>query len=1048
MTQFSYCHRTNAENRFAQYQELMARKVRNILLVSTPYDAWVMEEDCKLSERLISEYRGLNLSQPPRLTWVSHFEEVPRALKEQSFDMLILMSNFSDDDLVNLKSRVKIFHPDLPIVMLTHQRVEDAEPLRLQGVDLFFVWTGNADLLLAIVKLCEDLLNVAHDTESAGVRVIIMVEDSPVYISSLLPIVYRELVLQAQQVIHEGLNQEHRLLAMRARPKILVADNYERAMAYFEKYQHFVLGVISDVRFPFRGKLTPDAGVTLMKEIRRQRTDVPLLLTSSESVNAPKARDIPAYFVDKNTPFLLTEVRRFVSDQLGFGDFVFRDADGGEIGRASSMHGVEKMLRTIPDDVFLAHCRRNDFSRWFFARNEFELACVMRPLTNEDFADSLTQRDFLLSLIRDRIRDRQKGVVVSFHAQDFDPDTDFVKMGKGSLGGKSRGLAFLFRLLSQNGWLHEKYPDISIAPPRTVAVGVEGFDSFVRNNNLKYLAKADVPDAEVARLFLAGKMPGWLEHHVRIYLKEIVFPLSIRSSSLLEDAQFQAYAGLYATFMLPNNHPDPQERLRQVLRAIKLVFASTYYQAPKAFSRRVQLRTDEEKMGVVIQEVVGQRYDDYYYPAISGVAQSHNYYPFGRMNTEDGVVSLAMGLGKMVMDGGQTLRFSPQHPQLLPQFATQEDMMRNAQKEFYSLHMASALSLVTDGGSHAAAPDTGEFSGDVPGGISDPIGVGLPVENVKPEHALKPDSVVLRAVYDAEPTGPISQLASTYDPREGVLRDSTMGPGARVLLFSQILRHGMFPLADVVNDVLSLAEKAMGGPVELEFCVDLPPFHGAVAHTAQPQADAAVPPKQISRGRFALLQLRPMSAKADVRKVVISDADRQKAFCYSHNALGNAERNDIRDIVFVRPASFDAAMTQDIAREIGAMNRTLLNEGKPYLLIGFGRWGSADRWLGIPVGWQDICGVAAMIETSTESLKVEPSQGSHFFHNITTLGINYIMVGDQGAERIDWEWLESLPVVEEGEFVSRVQLEFPLCLKVDGRTSQCVLLRGEGVGAV
>ncbi|WBF66671.1 hypothetical protein LN040_13165 [Desulfovibrio subterraneus] len=1020
MQQFCYVHRSGTESRFAQYKELMASKVRNILLVSTPYDAWVMEEDCKLSERLVSEYRGLNLSQPPSLTWVSSFAEVPEQLDMHACDMLILMSNFTEEDLHSLKKAVKEPHPDLPVVMLTHQRIENPAEYREYGVDRSFVWTGNADLLLAIVKLSEDRRNAERDTEFAGVRVIIVVEDSPDYISSLLPILYRELVLQAQQVIHEGLNQEHRLLAMRARPKILVADNYERAMEYFRKYEHYVLGVISDVRFPMDGTVVADAGVQLLKQIRTERADIPLLLTSSESVNAARAAEVPAFFVDKNSPFLLAEVRRFVSEQLGFGDFVFRDAEGGEIGRATSMYGVEKMLRTIPDDVFLAHCSRNDFSRWFFARNEFELACAMRPLTNADFVDALTQRDFLLTLIRDRIRDRQRGVVVSFHAADFDPGTDFLKMGKGSLGGKSRGLAFLFRLLTQNGWLQEKYHDVQISPPRTLAVGVDGFEAFIRNNNLKYLAKTDVPDAEVARLFLAGKMPGWLEHHVRLYLREVNYPITIRSSSLLEDAQYQAYAGLYATFMLPNNHPDPQERLRQTLRAIRLVFASTYYQAPKAFSRRVKLRTDEEKMGVVIQEVVGQQYGEYFYPAISGVAQSHNYYPFGRMDTDDGVASIAMGLGKMVMDGGQILRFSPKHPQLLPQFAKDADMMRNSQTGFYSLYMggASAAWEPADTGP-AAGPSAVAASGAVPVSVA---GTGVPDS---------PDRVVLREVYEAEPDGPISIVASSYDPREGVLRDTASAPGAKVLLFSQVLRHDSFPLPGILRDVLSMAEQAMGGPVEVEFAVDLPVSEAQ----RRKQEETGYP-----RGRFALLQLRPMSARAEVRKVTVTDEERQRAFCYSRNALGNAERRDIRDIVFVRPDAFDAAHTRDIAQEIGQMNRVLQDEGRPYLLIGFGRWGSADAWLGIPVGWQDICGVGAMIETSTETLKVEPSQGSHFFHNITTLGINYIMVEGKGEETLDWAWLGSLPEVSRGTYISRVQLDDPLLLKVDGRSSQCVIL--------
>ena len=846
------------DSEFRKFHDLMARKVQNILLVSTAYDAWVMEEDCKLSERIVSEYQGLNLSRPPRLTWASGAEEALAFLAERTFELIILMPQLAEREALTLARRIKELDLGIPVYLLTHREVFLPGESPAEGVDRQFVWTGNADLLVALVKNAEDAMNVDFDTKRVGIRVIIVVEDSPRYQSCLLPILYRELVVQTQEVIRQGLNQEHRLLTMRCRPKILLAGTYEDGLALFRRYEPYVLGVISDVRYPRDGKLDPSAGVDLLREIKAQRFDIPLLLMSNEPENARRAQEIPASFVDKNSATLLADVRSFVLERLGFGDFVFRAPDGGEIARAGSLHALEGLLQDIPYEALIRHSRHNDFSRWFFARTEFELADKLRPMSEKDFSSPQQLREGVIRMIHARRQQRQSGIVANFNAKDFDPDTDFFKIGEGSLGGKARGLAFLFSLLKRLPGLAEKYPGVEFAMPKTLAIATEGFDAFVKLNDLGGLATEDLPDEEVLNRVGKARFPKWLRYQLKAYLAMVRHPLAVRSSSLLEDAQYQAYAGLYSTIMVPNNHPDPEIRLDELISAIKQVWASTFYQAPKAFSRRVSQRTDEEKMGVLVQQVVGEDYGGFFYPAISGVAQSYNYYPFGRMKPEDGVATIALGFGKIVVDGGQTLRFSPRHPNILPQCPTVELALRTAQTEFYSLPLERWPWPRTD------------------------------------------FSLVRRNIVEAEGAGPLSLVASTFLPEEGRIRDTASIPDRpRVLLFAPVLKHKILPLAEILQDVMAVAESAMGCPVEMEFACNL------------------YPGKE-RRPVFSLLQLRPMSARADLNRVTISEEDRAQAFCLSTHALGNAEKTDVEDIVYVRPSGFEVEKTVQIAAENAA----------------------------------------------------------------------------------------------------------------------------------
>ena len=972
--------------KFKIFHELMARKVRDVLLVSTPYDAWIMEEDCRLSERIINEYRGLNLSNPPRITWVPTVDSALAAIEEKAFDLVIRMLHLSDADAGGLGRRIKERAPALPLIHLSHQGFVSsteagAEFPRAAGVDRTFIWSGNTDLLLAMIKNTEDRWNVDRDTRAAGIRVILLVEDSPAYLSSLLPLLYKQVVSQIQAVMEEGLNEEHRLLTMRARPKILVAEDYEEALRLYEAYEPYILGVISDVRYPRGGRLDNAAGVDFLERIKRERFDIPLLLTSSDPSNAARAAAIPANFVHKHSPALNEEVHAFFRDHLGFGDFVFRRPDGAEIGRAGTLRGLERMMAEIPEDSFVHHCTRNDFSRWLFARTEITLASKLRPLRDADFQDVASHRRYLTSIIHARRSRRQRGVVVNFEAGDFDLDTEFFKIGKGSLGGKARGLAFMANLLQRVAGIHKSYAGIRIGIPQSLVVTTDGFDAFLEENDLKSYATRDASDEQVAAAFLKASFPQAVADDLRAYLARMTYPLAVRSSSLLEDAKFRAYAGLYRTVMLPNDHPSLDLRLKQLIAAIKLVYASTYFQSPKAFSRRVGHRTEEEKMAVIIQRLVGGANGRYFYPAISGVAQSYNYYPFGPMKPEDGIATIALGLGKTVMEGEKSLRFSPRHPQVLPQRSTVNDIIENSQRFFYSVKL---------------------------GGPYPPPGSGEDLFLEK------------REVTDAAAEPAVTALASWFLPGEGRIKDSLDRAAFPVLTFNPVLKQDLFPLAPLLCDALALGQEGIGSPIELEFSVDLGPALGG-------------PPE------FAFLQLRPMTARAELVAVTIAEDEARRAFCVSSQSLGNGEKGEIADIVFVKPEAFDPARTPEIAREIGRINAALVRAGRKYLLIGPGRWGSADRWLGIPVSWAQICGVGAMVETTLPQLSAEPSQGSHFFHNITTLEITYCTVNPDQGDRLDWSWLTSRPRADETGFAVHIRLPEPFVIKADGRSSRCAM---------
>jgi CheY-like chemotaxis protein len=976
---------TSKDLSFKAFHELMAHKVTEILLVCSPYDAFILEEEGRLAERIILEYRGLNLSRPPRIGWVSTAENAFSKLEQKWYDFIITTPRIEDMEVGAFSREIKKRYPDLPIYLLTHYATNKyMEQLARPGlsIDRILVWTGNADLLLAVVKNLEDHWNIADDTALAKVRVIILVEDSPYYFSSILPLLYKEIVTQTQAVMEDSLNEEHRLLRMRARPKIVVAETYEQAEQLYHRYKPYLLSILSDVRFPKNGTVDPDAGVKLLRMIKQDTPWIPLLMLSSEERNREKAYMLEADFINKNSPNLHTLIRSFFIKHLGFGPFIFRMPDGTELARAGSLLEMEKVLAAIPDESIFYHARHNDFSTWLMARSEIKMATRLRPIKATDFSSVAQMRYHLISNIKARRKGRQKGIIIEFSPETYDADTDFAKIGRGSLGGKARGLAFVSTLLKDAGHLQERFPAVDIFIPKTLVISTDGFDAFMAENQLDDVTQTDLADEQINARFVAAKLPPLLVGDLRRYLQYATYPLAVRSSSLLEDAYSQPYAGIYRTYMIPNCDPSLDERVRQLATAVKLVYASTFLETPRSFAQSTLHRTEEEKMAVVVQQLIGDVQGGLFYPCISGVAQSHNYYPVAPMRSEEGVAHIALGLGKTVVEGGNALRFSPRHPQVLPQFSTVEDKLANAQRHFYALKMGP-----------------------------------LPEVALADENA----TLVRIDVDEAVDHPALRYVASYYIPEENRIRDAWSKQGFPVITFARILKHDSFPLAKILRELLKIGQNGMGGPVEMEFCVRLDP-----SGQRRPQ--------------FALLQIRPMSVGGNNQQVHIAQKEIEEALLHTHRALGVSQTSPVTDIVFVKPERFDPAKTRAMAEEISAINSTLARSRRDYLLIGPGRWGSADHWLGIPVNWQNISKVLAIVETSADNINADASQGSHFFHNITSLGIAYLTIRTAKEGAIRWDLLNQLSAVAETEHIRHVRPEQQVILKVDARSSRAVVI--------
>ncbi len=1042
---------------FTSFHELMTRRVAEILLVSSPYDAFIMQEDGRLSERIIHEYRGLNLTRPPRLTWVSNGNEALTKLENRTYDVVVVMPHISDMDAYELCAEIKSRFRSIAVYYFAYdvrtllenekwlkenwQRLmankrwvfENKECCGQNVIDRIFIWSGNTDLLMALVKSREDLMNVDHDTKLADVRVIIVVEDSPLYLSSLLPYIYKEVVMQTQAVMDDSLNENDRILRMRARPKILVADNYEDAENLYLKYRKYLLCVISDVRYPRDGKDDPDAGIRLLTEIRQEIPDIPLLMLSSEPSNKERAESIPACFLDKRSPSLHADIRYFLVHHLGFGDFIFRLNDGTVVARAANIRSMSTILHSVPGESIAYHANRNDFSRWLMARFEMQLANKIRPLTLNDFPSTHHLKEYIRTIIRNKLQIRQKGLVSDFIKEEFDPESDFVKIGRGSLGGKARGLAFISNLFREKVDFHQKFSDVDITLPKTVVITTEGFDDFeslnntreflntrLLSNSIEELSSKNVSsilnhslsDNNIIEHFKKADFPEWLAHDLKTYLKHVHYPLAVRSSAILEDAHYRPSAGAYKTYMLTNNHTDIEVRLKQLIQAIKLVYASVYQEIPRVLAKNSVYRPEEDKMAVIIQQLSGTLNGDYFYPAISGVAQSWNFYPVSYMKPDEGVAHIALGLGKIVVDGGVALRFSPKYPQFLPQFSSVENILKNAQRYFYALKIKSDEEILT--------PSSYELNEE------------FELTKLDVDDAINSEHRSLK------------KLLSSYIPEDNRIRDFFTPKGYPVLTFASILKFKTFPLGEILSELLEIGKNGMGCPVEIEFAINL---------------------HDDKKPEFSLLQIRPMMVARHNMDVDISKQDIENALCYSNRAMGSSQITKIYHIIYVKPEAFDTAKTVEISEEIGKLNslfdkqenreRKGLQSSYPkkdltdkvsrkrdkYLLIGPGRWGTTDRWLGIPVKWSNITYVGTIIETVSDKLNADPSQGSHFFHNITSLGINYLGIPAKDNNFIDWSWLNSLDAEVETKFLRYIRLSEPVVLKINGRASTAVILK-------
>jgi hypothetical protein len=972
-----------AQRLFSRFHDLMPHRVREVLLVSSLYDSFILEEDGPLTERIFTEYSELNLSTAPRITHASTPEMALELLSQRRFDLVMTMVRLGDVDVTAFGRSIKERDPRIPIVVLalTEADLRPWSALRHPPeVDHVFLWTGDTQILLAIIKQVEDRLNVAHDTRAGDVRVILIVEDSVRRYSHLLSVLYAELMAQSQSLSAEGLNDQERLARMRARPKLLLERTYEGALGTYRAYRDHLVAVIADMRFPKDGQENPTAGLDLVRMIRSDLGDITVLLQSAEPKDARWADEIDTLYLDKNDN-VLRQIRNFVVTNLGFGDFLFRSPDGRELARAHSVFEMEAVLETLPAESLAYHASRNHISLWLAARCMFDLAKRVRAWRIEDFGGAEGTRRELLALLRQtRMQDRE-GVIADVSAGGKDRGRRLVRLGSGSIGGKGRGVAFIHLMLARAG-LSERFPGLEISAPRTVVIGTDPFDRFLIANALHDCLDCKQDDPSVVRRFLDGTLPMSLERQLREVMQDLHGPLAVRSSSLLEDSHAQPFAGIYATYMIPNTHPDPEVRFHELCRAIRAVYASTYGENARAYIAGTSASFEEEKMGVVIQEMVGKRRGDRFYPSISGVALSYNDYPVGTQRAEEGVAVVGLGLGQMIVQGGATLQFSPALPSTLPPCPEPRDFLANGQTEFLALDMSK------DRVDFLAGPESnlGRFGLDA-----------------------------------AEEDGTLAVVGSVYVASEDRLRENLSLPGPRVVTVHNILKWKAIPLAPALELLLQTFRQALGCAVEIEFAVDMGDY-GRNLPRGQPR----------TAPRLHVLQVRPQGAGAPfLDSVELQRMNPDEVLCSSTRALGHGVLTDLRDIIHVNQRNLDRRLTPAVAREIGLLNARLEAEGRGYVLIGPGRWGTMDPGLGIPVSWSQISAARVMVELDLAGRGIEPSQGTHFFHNIVSFGVGYLWLGS--SSDLDEDWLAAQEASSSTQHVRHVRLSEPLTVYLNGR---------------
>ena len=964
------------------FVNLMMRRIYNVLIVANPYDAFMLEDDGRVEEKIYNEYVELGLRYPPTFTQVSTTEEAREVLRTMHIDLVICMPGNADNDAFSVARDIKAEFPHMHCIVLTpfsHGITKRMENEDLSIFDYVFCWLGNTNLILSIIKLIEDKMNLEHDINEGGVQMILLVEDSIRFYSSILPNLYNYILAQSKRFATEALNRHSATLRMRGRPKVVLASNYEEAMALYERYSDNVLGVISDVRFPIHGEKDSEAGLKLMREIRQNDPYLPLILESSESENRAKAEAEGFRFVDKNSKKMSLDLRKILEEHFGFGDFIFRDPKTkAEIMRIHSLKELQDNIFKIPDDSMLYHISRNHMSRWLSARAIFPVSMFLKTVTWERLKDITAHREIIFDAIVQYRHMKNIGVVAVFDRMKFDAYSHFARIGEGSLGGKGRGLAFLDNIIK----MHPEFNSLEGAKvqiPRTVVLCTDVFDQFMEQNNLYQIALSDASDDDILRYFLRAQLPDSLIADFFTFFEAVKSPIAIRSSSLLEDAHYQPFAGIYSTYMIPYLD-DKYAMLEMLACAIKGVYASVYYRDSKAYMTATSNVIDQEKMAVILQEVVGKQYDGRYYPNISGVLRSLNYYPIGDERAEDGIASLALGLGKYIVDGGQTLRVSPYHPHQVLQTSELETALRETQTRFYAL-------------------DTRHVGNDFK------VDDGFNILDLK--------------VKEAERDNSLNFIASTYDPYDQVIRDGLYDGGRKVISFAGVLQQNVFPLPELLQMSMRYGAEAMRRPVEIEFACNL-------------NSDRT--------GSFYLLQIRPIvdqKQMLDEDLAAIPDAD---CLLRSHNSLGHGVTEDVTDMVYVKTDDrFSAADNPTIAREIEKLNKEYLDRGTNYVLVGPGRWGSSDSWLGIPVKWPHISAARVIVEVALKNYRVDPSQGTHFFQNLTSFGVGYFTIDENRNDGCFHKaTLDAMPAVEETEHVRVVRFEKGLRIMMDGK-------KGEGV---
>lgn len=970
------------------FQDLMQKRIFNVLLIATPYDAFMLEEDGRVDEQIYFEYVRLNLSSPPRFTKVANYAEAYKELAEKTFDLIVAMPGVDISETFREAVEIDRLYPDIPLVVLTpfskevRRRIANED---LRGVDYVFSWLGNVDLILAIIKLIEDRMNADTDIDEVGIQAILLIEDSIRFYSSILPHLFKFLLKQSMRFATEALNEHEQMMRMRGRSKVLLARDYEEAEALLNKYGENILGIITDARFPVNGEKDPDAGMKFAAMVRKRNPYMPIIMESQESANRMGAERSGYVFLDKNSKTLPLDLREAVAKKFGFGDFIVRDPkSGNELMRIRNLKDLQKSINSIPDDVLYFYCSTNSISRWLYSRALFPLAEALKGIELRNIEDTPRLKKLVFDTIVKYRRMKNRGVVAVFQKENYDKWSNFARIGEGSLGGKGRGLAFIDQIIKRHP-VCDDFEGVQITIPHTVVVCTDIFDEFMDSNCLYKIALSDAPDEEILQAFLAAKLPEEVIADFEAFFDVVRRPLAVRSSSLLEDSHYQPFAGIYSTYMIPYIE-DTAVRMRMLTDAVKAVYASVFFSDSKAYMNATSNVIDQEKMAVILQEVAGDDHGGYYYPSFSGVGRSLNYYPTGDETAEEGVVEVATGLGKYIVDGGVALRFSPAHPDKVLQTSTLELALRDTQTSLYALpdHKGEETEFLVD------------------------------------------DSFNISkiSVADAFKTGALKYLVSTFDVNDRVIRDTEFGRGRKVVTFANVLKHNVFPLAEITDFMLKTGQYEMGRPVEIEFAGNINPTPG-------PEGE---------KGTVYWLQIRPIVDTKEMLDDSIMDVEDKDLILRSETALGHGIMDNVRYIVYVKPGTFDSARNPELVKEIEAINARFVEDGEPYILVGPGRWGSSDPALGIPVKWSQIAGARLIAESALPGYRIEPSQGTHFFQNLTSFGVGYFTIDPDGGNGfIDMDYLDSLPAEHESESIRIVRFPDPLTIAINGRKSKGIV---------